>query len=321
MNAKITSFSDGHHPEFAAVLQGRDPRTIQFNHAKHLKKDLRVTLCSTCGSGEVQRVQLQCSDCHRTAITDESWTYGVPVGDPTPAPEPKAHARQSRRAYMAPINFYEHCSKCHALCYDGRFGPVPHQTAREELHELLVQRYTGYIRENPAALHDTTYYQQIARRPPPVLPRNPTEWIQQQTWAAETLLTKQVCKECHSLSLPVGSEFPVLAKANITAVWLPNSNFDHEAHQMLKCEACHAQVRTEPDSFKVLVPSIKVCQECHRPGDKTAATGSCFECHVYHDWSKENRVDGTYDVHQLISGSNPALRRAAPPAAIAAIRK
>jgi hypothetical protein len=48
----------------------------------------------------------------------------------------------------------------------------------------------------------------------------------------------------------------------------------------------------------VLLPGIQVCRECHRSG-ANAAEARCFECHVYHDWSKEKPVVGKYTVKQL----------------------
>jgi hypothetical protein len=322
VSANITSFGDSHHPEFAAVRSGaRDPRTIEFNHAKHLKKDLRALVFTDCTTkAEVRYVQLSCSDCHRASVADDSWTYGRKVDHPMPAPGPKAHARQSNRAYMAPVNYYEHCSRCHPLCFDLNLPAAPHGQQPVDLQAWVVKAYDNYS-ATPQPVMTLISGQQIATRPPAIPPRTEAERTQQQISTAKTLLWGKLCKDCHSVSLPTGAKLPVVAKPSFTSVWLPNANFDHEAHQMVKCDSCHADARTAADSYKVLIPSIKVCQQCHRPGDKATATGSCFECHVYHDWSKEKRVDGKYDIHQLISRTNSTHTIAATPAVIAAIRK
>jgi predicted CXXCH cytochrome family protein len=116
---------------------------------------------------------------------------------------------------------------------------------------------------------------------------------------AQLLLWRKACKECHALSYPGGPEaLPVVAKAAITGRWLPHASFDHSAHQLLACTSCHARANTSEESSDVLLPGIQVCRECHRSG-ANAAEARCFECHVYHDWSKEKQVNAGYTVRQL----------------------
>jgi len=65
----VTRF-DGDHPEFAALRAGnRDPGTIKFNHAVHLKHSLL---------GPSGSVDLDCQDCHRSPVNDSRWKYGTP---------------------------------------------------------------------------------------------------------------------------------------------------------------------------------------------------------------------------------------------------
>ena len=116
---------------------------------------------------------------------------------------------------------------------------------------------------------------------------------------AEQLLWNKTCKECHSLSYSAGPTLPVVAKTEITARWFKNGAFDHHAHQMLTCESCHSKAKTSSATSDTLLPGIHVCQECHTPDKQVAAESRCFECHQYHDWSKEKPVIGKYGVGQL----------------------
>ena len=118
----------------------------------------------------------------------------------------------------------------------------------------------------------------------------PQQWVTERTGEAEELLWGKTCKQCHALSFSGGSELPVVAKSNITARWFPHADFNHNRHQMLKCEECHA-ARTSHETPDILIPSIRTCETCHHPG-ADAAESRCFECHTYHDWTKEKEVKG-----------------------------
>ena len=82
---------------------------------------------------------------------------------------------------------------------------------------------------------------------------------------------------------------------------MKNARFDHQAHRLVSCESCHAKASTSKDTADILLPGIETCQACHRSGKANAAEARCFECHDYHDWSKEKPVNGTLSIHQLIS--------------------
>jgi hypothetical protein len=292
VSAHIKSLVTG-HPEFAVLRPGNtDPGRIKFNHAVHLKKELR---------GPHGYVQLDCSDCHRPAGVNVVWPYGQAAVSVAAAAQPGAHSRQSRRAYMAPINYYEHCSACHALQFDKRFKePVPH-TKPEIVRTFVIQKFTDYIAIHPDELRAMNLEQRIPTRALQMLTRGPSEWVAQRTSDAERLLWNKTCKECHSLSFFSAIAIPVVAKASITTRWLPKGNFDHQAHRMLKCESCHSHARTSTLTSDILLPGIATCQQCHRPGDVAAAQGSCFECHNYHDWTKEKPIQGKYNLQQLIA--------------------
>jgi hypothetical protein len=48
----------------------------------------------------------------------------------------------------------------------------------------------------------------------------------------------------------------------------------------------------------VLLPGIAACQKCHDGGRNSAET-RCFECHVYHDWSKAKPVHSASTIKEF----------------------
>ena len=279
--ANISAF-DRSHPEFAPLRPGRsDPGTIKFNHQVHLdpKKGIR---------GPHGVVMLKCADCHRPPRPNQTWPYGE-----------AQQADAGSLAYMAPVNYMEHCSACHTLQFDKRIAdPAPHKEPKV-VYEFVVKKLTDYIAANPGAIHIVDEPdKRLPSRPVPPVPRNAQEWVAYKLADAQLLLWRKACKECHSLNYPAGENLPAVAKAEITKRWLPHSEFDHQAHQMLACTSCHSKATNSKETSDVLLPGIQVCRDCHRPG-KDAAEARCFECHTYHDWSKEKPVTGTFTVRQL----------------------
>jgi hypothetical protein len=253
---------DQTHPEFAVLRSGRiDPGTVKLNHAVHLKPDLR----SPRGT-----VQLKCGDCHRSPSVE-------------------------------PVNYEKHCADCHTLQFDRRFDePAPHKEPKV-VYEFVVKKLTEYIAAHPREIPLVDEPdKRLPSRPRQAPARNAAEWVQQRLADAQLLLWRKSCKECHTLNYPNGpSALPQVAKAAIATRWLPHSEFDHEAHQMLVCTSCHTKATISKETADVLIPGVQVCRECHHSGSD-AAEARCFECHGYHDWSKERHVSGTFTVPQLI---------------------
>lgn len=283
--ANISGF-DRTHPEFAVLRSGRiDPGTIKFGHQVHLKKDLR---------GPHGPVQMQCADCHRPPGGSEAWPFGMSMNA---AP---ASFNMSDRSYMQPVNYEEHCSACHTLQFDRRFSEsVPHKEPKV-VYDFVVGKLTAYIAAHPAEIPLVDEPdKRLPTRPPQPPARNAQEWVSQRLADSELLLWRKACKECHLETFPNGNEaLPAVAKSNITARWLPHSNFDHEAHQMVACASCHAKASNSKETADVLIPGVQVCRDCHHAG-KEAAEARCFECHSYHDWSKEKPPVGKFTVPQL----------------------
>jgi hypothetical protein len=259
---------DSSHPEFAVLRPGSsDPGTVKFNHQVHLKDDLR---------GPNGTVRLKCADCHQASRTS------------------------SDRSYMEPVNYDKHCAACHSLQFDRRFSEsAPHKEPKV-VYDFVSQKLTAYIAAHPAEIPLVDEPdKRLPSRPPQPPAHNAAEWVQQRMVDAQLLLWRKSCKECHGLSYPDGMEaLPIVAKSAITTRWLPHAEFDHQAHQMVQCASCHANAPESRETSDVLIPGVQSCQQCHRSG-KDAAEARCFECHTYHDWSKEKPVAGKFTIKQL----------------------
>jgi hypothetical protein len=259
---------DGSHPEFA-VLRARssDPGTIKFNHRVHLKEDLR---------GASGPVQLKCADCHQTSRASLD------------------------RSYMQPVAYEKHCASCHTLQFERRFSEsAPHKEPKV-VYDFVFAKLTAYIAAHPPEIPLVDEPdKRLPSRPPQPPARNAAEWVEQRMADAQLLLWRKSCKECHSLSYPNGPDaLPVVAKAAIRTRWLPDAEFDHEAHQMVECASCHAKANQSQETSDVLIPGVQTCRQCHRAGPD-AAEARCFECHTYHDWSQEKPVAGRFTIQQL----------------------
>lgn len=320
----ITEFTSNGHPEFAPLRLGfRDPGTIKLNHAIHLKANL-------IGPNNT-RVQLECDDCHRADAANQSWRFGAaPASQSQPSMTASASAGQmmpvsaqqefvppshsSARAYMQPIAYAKHCVACHPLLFDKRFtDSVPHDTP-QVIHAFLVKRYADYVAAHPAELRETKSTIALPAKPVPISPRiyTPPEWVNARVAEAELLLWAKTCKQCHALSFaptpPLASvpmPLPTVAKSNIPVRWFPDARFDHEAHRAWTCTTCHAGATTSQETADILVPGERTCEQCHHAG-ADAAEARCFECHTYHDWSKQKQVKGTAHVTWMRTAGKPA---------------
>jgi len=314
----VRAFTSDGHPEFAPLRAGfRDPGTIKLNHAIHLK----AGLLGPNGT----RVQMTCDDCHRANAADQSWRFGAaPTSQSQPASSPMAASAPAgqmmpvsaprmfppsyspARAYMQPISYARHCIGCHPLLFDKRFtDSVPHDTP-EVIHTFLVKRYTDYIATHPAELREAKSTIALPAKPVPISPRiyTPQGWVNTRVAEAENLLWRKTCKECHALSsvpppppvpaapMMMPAALPKVAKSNIPVRWFPDAEFDHQAHRAWTCTTCHPRATTSQATADILVPGEKTCEQCHHAG-ADAAEARCFECHAYHDWSREKPVKGT----------------------------
>ncbi|MFP6764131.1 MAG: cytochrome c3 family protein, partial [Planctomycetaceae bacterium] len=96
--------------------------------------------------------------------------------------------------------------------------------------------------------------------------------------------------------------------------WQPHARFSHKAHQMMNCAECHDGAVRSEQTADILLPDIKLCQECHSSTPKQPQGGSplrhfgaradCIECHTYHDHSRD---DYTEPLNTILAPSNMGL--------------
>jgi predicted CXXCH cytochrome family protein len=289
----IGSF-DKKHPEFAALRSRMaDAGGVRLNHYVHLQPNLI--------GPDNTRVQLTCEECH--AGMGQYGTATVQVA----ASDSNLNHTSRDQAHMPLPTFAKNCAACHTLQFDQRFGTeqVPHEKP-EAVHAFMLKRFSDYIAAHPSAVHEISPPdRQIPERVRiPRIARNSAEWAQFRVDDAEWLLYAKTCKQCHTIK-PTSGPLPEIAKSNLTARWLSHAEFDHHAHRMMSCTACHSRTPDSRETTDVLLPGIQTCQQCHRPegAKKEAAEGRCFECHQYHDWTKAKPVKGGLTIQQLRAGA------------------
>jgi hypothetical protein len=208
--SNIRSFEDG-HPQFAALKESaRDLGTIKLNHMLHMKPIRR--------SATGPNVQLECSDCHRTATAamKSAWIYAdaeyvaqsVTYTDKNEfkaAHSPGLAPRNpsTGRELMAPVKFATACASCHLLTFDKRFDEgVPHDKP-EVVHTFLLKKFSDYITAHPAELHEMQDpARELTGKPLPPRMRTLTapQWIQEKVAVAEELLSHKTCAQCHQMN-------------------------------------------------------------------------------------------------------------------------
>jgi hypothetical protein len=222
---------------------------------------------------------------------------------------------------MTPLRYVNQCAACHVLQFDPLIAvPAPHSKP-ELVHAFIVQKLTEYAAANPAVLKtdpasalsyddsaprnflrplgESTDQRNLPR--PGSRAQSAAEWVQLRTAQAEKLLWSKNCNICHESTEGGGEGLPTSVKAIIPARWFPHAEFDHEKHRMMSCVACHGRIPQSRLTADVNVPGIELCRDCHKQGGRTvsAAPGGCFECHSYHDWRNEKRIQGKYDLTTL----------------------
>lgn len=300
------------HPEFKPLRKPHDPGSVALNHEAHLKAGIR---------GPHGQVQLVCNDCHRPAADalTQNWPYAEEtVAGASPRTEPEfSKTEQGRiiataldplppstgRAHMGALKYENQCAACHQLQFDERITDLVPHGKPEIIHDFLDQKYKQYIGAHPAVWRETPRpVRRIPGLQPPPQAHSAEEWVKFQTDQAEMLLYRKSCRLCHQVDMKPAK--PQIRPANITLRWLPNSTFNHYAHQAVACDSCHSKVRTSKETSDVLIPGIATCRQCHNaePTKVGAAEDGCFLCHQYHDWKAQKPgMKGKFSIEQLLT--------------------
>ncbi len=237
-----------------------DGTKIKLNHAVHMKPGLRAPGGS---------VDLSCNSCHQP---DKDYK-GV-----------------------QPISFEKHCQECHSLGFDERLpdSQVPHGDA-EAVYPALFTEYTKLSAlgsgkaPGPKAGEASRLFPSDEVQAQEV-PLQVSSIVENAREAERQLFTKTGCFLCHEYEEKSTSERTEtnsryrIVKPNIPPVWLPGARFSHGAHEEFSCESCHEKVRNSSKTSDILLPGVKLCQQCHAQDAPLGYVESgCVTCHSYHD--------------------------------------
>jgi pSer/pThr/pTyr-binding forkhead associated (FHA) protein len=238
-----------------------DGSAIKFNHAVHLKEDLR---------GPNGTTTLGCDSCHQSS---------------------------SDRKDMMPVRFDAHCRECHTLGFDERLpntelphgnGEVVYSTLFAEYARLLL---LGRDRDGERAQADTRSLPGVHDQPEDARLVGPEAQLIEASarHAEKEVFTRTGCFLCHTYAEKPLSQQRIdetrytITNPNIPERWMTRARFDHGAHEDLSCESCHEGTRRSSDTKDLLLPSIAVCRECHIDGALPGFVKSdCAQCHAYH---------------------------------------
>ena len=269
----IIAFPAG-HPEFSAIRSGsKDPGTLKFNHAVHMKSELR---------GPTGPETLHCTGCHTPEMTSAS-------------PQ-----RRRQLGSMSPLNYEQQCARCHPMFFDERIDvQAPHEQTRI-VHAFVERALREYINAHPAEISkpDPPPRRLPLNFPQPPAPpaRNADEWVAGRLVRAQRAWFR-TCDGCHDymggVSGPPGGYSGPIVGVTLVKAWMPHAKFDHRPHLMVECASCHAAAQSTKTS-DVLMPKLETCATCHAPGQ--GAASRCSECHGYHDWTKEHAVEPRFKV-------------------------
>ena len=287
----VSDFGDD-HPEFKVSIphlegdtivskrvsleqknQLKEQLTLFFSHKAHLKPEgvhkrydpdrdkKNKRLPSEQNSGD--RVVMKCADCH-------TFDRGnVATKD---------------------IHFEDHCAECHHLDFEpgDKQRELPHGDAAEVLYAL--QQYyqnkalKGLINDPQAPLVVRT------RRRPGQRLSEPERlaalaWAERKTRevAMEVFMFRN-CKTCHDVKYNSNGKPPwTIPLVRIPEHWMPLAQFTHQKHVTVACDDCHQDVQESEDGSDVLLPSIKVCRDCHAgEEDSRLLASNCVDCHGFH---------------------------------------
>ena len=270
------------HPDFRLHAAGmRDGNTLRFNHEIHLGASVKIF---DAPAGESRG--LGCVDCHQP--------------DPT-------------GAYLARLDFKQHCQACHSLQFDpvnpdlklphGEPGAIAATVS--SLAALQVQ-YADLARRRGES--DRTRIDEFARSSAARLRQlvgsgeqlvdlilftgDPRLRMFQEDQAAPGKRAHYAgCAYCHEVTRDTRNQ-PVITPPWTPDRWLPGGRFTHARHTQLTCQECHSSALRSRQTSDINLPhqtptdrasppgmGEKTCMDCHRPG---GAPANCATCHTYH---------------------------------------
>jgi predicted CXXCH cytochrome family protein len=212
------------------------------------------------------RRQLECAGCHKT---------------------------DAGGRFMLPIRMETQCAECHTLQFDEHdpASKVPHgdlkavfTALREHFSRTFLDQHYGASSLASAARRrpgdeDTLMSRDDQRRA--------LAWADTQTLrAANELLEKRVCVQCHTINKITGAapgpDAWRVEPVRLTVRWYSHALFDHSKHQTSTCDSCHEHMAAADDSTAIHMPGIAACRGCHGDDESRKVASTCLTCHDYH---------------------------------------
>lgn len=204
----VGAFAPGAHPPFRAQAEKwKDPGSVKFNHALHLKAGMGQNYAlkqvamgeqeryKAYARGDKELVTLDCAACHHL---DSTATTGGP-------------ARQAGGVFL-PVSFERDCKACHELAFtrdaDGTRVEVPHKIQPADLKAFVEAVYARqFLREQPSSDKpaDRNMLPPLPGKPPssglspPDMKAFEKAYGSRVRGALTRLMSKAVCAECHHL--------------------------------------------------------------------------------------------------------------------------
>lgn len=210
------------------------------------------------------------------------------------------HTPNSDGSGFEPTTMKDHCQACHDLRFEPSVSnrEVPHGSVDQVLSTL--REFYGYVQTAGVAVDAKPTPVGIEILKPGTLQSPPPSFItsngdarSKAARAATSLFEETTCKTCHVVTRSSkagktgtpGHDLPQWEIEKVTPkhAWLKSQLFNHNKHKLSSCKDCH-QAETSKKSEEVLMPSIKVCRDCHA-GQKhefKKVTSDCGLCHGFH---------------------------------------
>ncbi len=252
---------DQGHPAFAWEQPGaRDPAALKFNHRRHFRSDipqfgshrLTCTDCHVAGPDgafmQPVRYQQHCAQCHTLQFQPSLPKLTIPHGDP----EKVRYFLASREVAFALAIRAEGVTDATALTRRV-------ETEMKELEKRVLAKGRGVGTSAASAQGDL-----LALEKRVFFEGDPPDRPDDHIGRASVPKFLTACSKCHDVSEGTPEKAPKVAVPNIAQRWTQHGPFTHRPHGHMRCIDCHGAALQSTETRDILLPSQKLCAECHR---------------------------------------------------------
>jgi hypothetical protein len=246
----IESYANGHPPFHYERAGARDPARLKYNHARHELADIpevngHKLNCADChqpgdGGAHTQKVSYEkhCQKCHSLHITPDMPDIRIPHGD-------TEKVRDFLRSGSLTLHFAE------ALRVRG-------VTDRMEIGKRIKEQFDNLAARGMSTAEELERRVFLAGDPPQEEVRNSPRSNKTPFFPG--------CAKCHEMEKN-GTGAPKVLPTQVAERWVHHGPFTHLPHSHMDCADCHGAAKTSKLTSDILMPSQKLCAECHRPLD------------------------------------------------------